>query len=25
VEITFVREGEEQTVTATLGERGDRS
>jgi putative serine protease PepD len=25
VEITFVREGEEQTATATLGERGDRS
>jgi S1-C subfamily serine protease len=25
VKITFIREGEEQTVTATLGERGDRS
>jgi putative serine protease PepD len=25
VEITFVREGEEQTVEATLGQRGDRS
>ena len=25
VEITIVRDGEEQTVEATLGERGDRS